>query len=415
MIIVQTLHWIEFAGTEKICVDLCNEFSKEHEGYLLSSKKIKPYLDNNVKFDKECCLDKNVVHSDYVFPPERYTGIHGIDVYDKTFEKIKRYFFASEVRMAAYNLKNKQFSVVEGNIFPTIELHARLARLRANKEFDLLGTNGTLVEEKGVVSFKADMENKLEPINEYPVKPKRKDREGCIIQFESPREINGKVPDGAYIISIDTIRQDGDGGQSLIAIYVLKTKKHAFEIGHDEIVMSYVGRPKYNPIDTSNFILYKMGKYYNAKITHENDAAGKSVRDFFVKNKAFHMLMKPPSNIVDKHISNSKTNQRKSGHSMGSIELVEIGELYTNQWLMEKRGINPHTGLEERNLDLLADKGLLEELIAYNRDRNTDRVSALMGAIIQSKNVFNEYAKKEKESNKVTTWFAERMNPTYKR
>ena len=45
---------------------------------------------------------------------------------------------------------------------------------------------------------------------------------------------------------------------------------------------------------------------------------------------------------------------------------------------------------EERNLDLLADKGLLEELIAYNRDRNTDRVSALMGAIIQSKNVFNE-------------------------
>ena len=49
MIILHTLHWVEFAGTEKVCVDLCNEFSKEHEVYLLSSKKIKPYLDNNVK------------------------------------------------------------------------------------------------------------------------------------------------------------------------------------------------------------------------------------------------------------------------------------------------------------------------------------------------------------------------------
>ena len=320
--------------------------------------------------------------------------------------------FAIEITQYCKTPK-EAFLVLEGNIFPTIELHTRLARLRANKEFDLLGTNGELVEEKGIVRFKVDMENKLEPIVDYDIKPKDKNKEGCIIQFESPRQIGGVVPEGAYIISIDTIRQDGDGGKSLIAIYVLKTKKHAFEIGHDEIVMSYVGRPKYNPIDTSNFILYKMGKYYNAKITHENDAAGKSVRDFFVKNNAFHMLMKPPSNIVDKHISNSKTNQRKTGHSMGSIELVEIGELYLNQWLLEKRGINPHTGQEERNLDLISDKGLLEELIAYNRERNTDRVSALMGAVIQMKNVFNEYVKEEKNKDSVTDWFAERMYPSY--
>ena len=25
---LHTLHWIQFAGTEKVCVDLCNELSK---------------------------------------------------------------------------------------------------------------------------------------------------------------------------------------------------------------------------------------------------------------------------------------------------------------------------------------------------------------------------------------------------
>lgn len=56
MRILQTLHWIQFAGTEKVCVDLCNEMSKEHEVILLSDLKIKKYLNekvNVIKFDFE--------------------------------------------------------------------------------------------------------------------------------------------------------------------------------------------------------------------------------------------------------------------------------------------------------------------------------------------------------------------------
>lgn len=48
MIILQTLHWVQFAGTEKLCVDLCNELSNEHTVYLLTNDKIKPYICNNV-------------------------------------------------------------------------------------------------------------------------------------------------------------------------------------------------------------------------------------------------------------------------------------------------------------------------------------------------------------------------------
>ena len=50
MIILHTLHWIHFAGTEKVCVDLCNELSKEHTIYLLTNEKIRPYINDNVNF-----------------------------------------------------------------------------------------------------------------------------------------------------------------------------------------------------------------------------------------------------------------------------------------------------------------------------------------------------------------------------
>lgn len=50
MIILQTLHWVQFAGTEKVCVDLCNELSKNHTVYLLTNEMIKPYINDNVNF-----------------------------------------------------------------------------------------------------------------------------------------------------------------------------------------------------------------------------------------------------------------------------------------------------------------------------------------------------------------------------
>lgn len=49
MKILHTLQWKTFAGTEKVCTDLCNEMSKNHEIYLLASEKgIQNYISNNV-------------------------------------------------------------------------------------------------------------------------------------------------------------------------------------------------------------------------------------------------------------------------------------------------------------------------------------------------------------------------------
>ncbi|MDA3053864.1 MULTISPECIES: glycosyltransferase [unclassified Campylobacter] len=50
MRILHTLHWVQFAGTERVCVDLCDEISKQNEVILLSNKNIENYISKNVKF-----------------------------------------------------------------------------------------------------------------------------------------------------------------------------------------------------------------------------------------------------------------------------------------------------------------------------------------------------------------------------
>jgi hypothetical protein len=271
---------------------------------------------------------------------------------------------------------SEAFLITSGNVFPVAELSSRLSVLKTPEGQRLAGTNGDLVEKSGVVYFQPDLTGKKEPINRYPTPKSKKNLDGCVVQFEAPLEINGKVPSGAYIISIDPLGIDGAGEESLVAIYCLKTKRYAHLIGHDEIVMSYVGRPAVDPLDATNWILLKMAKYYNAKVTHENDRNGAAIRNFFIQQKEVGRLLRPPADIVEKHVTHSTTNLRKSGHSMGNVKLKELGEIYLKRWLLERRGLNPSNGLEELNLDKINDRGLLEELISYNRDGNFDRCVA---------------------------------------
>jgi len=115
--------------------------------------------------------------------------------------------------------------------------------------------------------------------------------------------------------------------------------------------------------------------------------------------------MKPPASIVEKHIPNSNTLLRKTGHSMSSESMKEIGELYTKKWLLQRRDYNEETGDYDRNLDLLVDRGLIEELIHYRRSINCDRVSALMGIVLQMRHIQNEYINQEKNSRTVADFF----------
>jgi hypothetical protein len=281
------------------------------------------------------------------------------------------------------------FLQLKGNIFPVADLHARFSAINTSRiGFRGIRMPGELVEYNGVVSFKPDLEGKLQPIDTY--KYDGADREGCLLQYEKPLKLNGVIPPGAYIISVDPIGQNTVGGRSLTSIIVMKTNKYHHHMGPAKIVMTYRGRNGVNPQGHVHQMLMKLSKYYNAQITYENDRDG-GIFQYFLRKKAVNRLMSKPFKTVSKYMPNSKTLLREYGHSMATTRHKRIGEDLVLEWLLDEL---PSTVTRDndgnevkiggvRNLDVLEDQALLEELIAYNRDGNFDVVMSLAGAILQ--------------------------------
>ncbi len=284
------------------------------------------------------------------------------------------------------------FMVPDGNIFPTQELYNRLARLKSEDHYKAIGTQGRLFFSDSKlaingVEFAPDF--KLSPIHSFPLKDSD-EREGCIVIYEPPIEVDGQVPPGLYIIGHDPFAVDSEEAESLGATFVLKTTKY-LKHGFNEIVAAYVGRPSGgNSMGQYNLELEKLSHFYgNAKIMFENDRG--SVLDHFTKRKKLHLLADEPGTVLTKLTGKKWQGTRIKGCSMGSEKMKQQGELYVYDWLLQERGKNN----EDRviyNLDLIPDVGLLEELIRYSRDGNYDRVSALFQVVIALEDNYNKYA-----------------------
>ena len=63
-------------------------------------------------------------------------------------------------------------------------------------------------------------------------------------------------------------------------------------------------------------------------------------------------------------------------------KLKDAGEKYLKAWLLTERDTDEF-GKKILNLDTITDIGLLQELIAYNRNGNFDRVMAFMMIMFQ--------------------------------
>lgn len=284
---------------------------------------------------------------------------------------------------------SEAFLVTEGNVFQTAELYARLSKLKSEDTFKYLGQPGELVEIGGNITWVPDLKNKLKPLLNYPLK-QTEDTQGCIVIYEHPIEFKGRIQDDVYVIGHDPWGINAEGGKSLGATYVLKTKKLGLQgFGHDEIVAEYVGRPDPGGMDEYNYNLEKLAVYYNAKINFENDRG--EVRPFFTKRKRLDLLCPPPYTTIQRHLPNSNMAGRKFGYSMGNDQMKQIGEQYLYDWLGERRGVDETTGFELTNIDYINSKPLLEELIAYNRKGNFDRVMALIGCVIRIEEIYNKY------------------------
>jgi hypothetical protein len=301
---------------------------------------------------------------------------------------------------------SEAFLITTGSRFQTEDLVERKTKIATSRGgFEALRMPGELVEISGRIEFipKPNEEPLLNTYNEA-------EREGCFLRYEPPLRLNGSIPEDAYIISVDPVGINTDSGQSLSAIIVFKTRKYEAWLGPEKIVGIYFGRKKLNPQGYVHRLLLKLSKYYNAKITIENDRDG-GIPQYFIRKGEAGRLMGPPITTMEKIMPNSKTSRRPYGHSMSTLRHKQIGEDLLYEWL-DLRGSNItyyddedgektiETGL--RNIDRLEDELLIDQLINYERGGNYDLVMAMMGIVMQLKEWYDPEDSDPYEENSIS-------------
>lgn len=271
------------------------------------------------------------------------------------------------------NVPSEMFLTKSANMFPIPELRNRLTEVVNHKLYEYS-------EKKAVLHFDPNaphgvsmqVDPTLQAISTFPYT--EDNREGCVVIYEQPILVDGRVPEGAYIIGHDPFKDDTETGQSLATVYVMKSNKHFATVGHNEIVASYIGRP-YMGKDAVNEIMYKLSLYYgNAKIYFEN-AVG-NVKDYFEKIRRLDLIATKPITVFNQKAVRATSFVPIYGYPMSNDKIKFQAMQYLRTWLLDDRGDN------KRNLDLITDIGLLQELIAFNMDGNFDRVMGLAGCII---------------------------------
>lgn len=297
------------------------------------------------------------------------------------------------------------FLTKKGNLFPIDSLRKRQVSLESDDNYKLLEKPIELFFDKelpGGVGYKLDLESNLRPLNNFPLTDKQKsNRNGCVVIYEFPIEIDGVVPKDMYLIGHDPYASDDPDGESLGAIYVIKNKKYISK-GYDEIVASFIGRPEQGRW-VVNENLYKLSLFYGGcKIYFENIRG--NTLEYFEKIRRLDLLAAQPETILNKKSATRKSGSTIYGYPMSNDKMKAEGVLYLRDWLVEERG----TGVKGeviRNLDLIPDKALLQELIAFNYTGNFDRVMAFMGCMFGLEESHNRYVRHVDSDTKNTLDF----------
>lgn len=292
---------------------------------------------------------------------------------------------------------SEMFLSKKGNVFPLVELRERLKELRAGNKYHSLATPVELYWDKGVVKYKIDENNVLQPLWDTHSHNMYKNKEGAVLIYEFPKMINGIVPNNMYIIGVDPFKNDEDG-DSLAAVYVMKNYEYALEgHGYSEIVAEYVGRPAFGGRNAINEIIEKLSLFYGATpggIFFENNVG--NIKDYFVKIKKSHLLALEPDYLLTNNTKISLST--KYGVSTSNKIVKEKIIEYLVEWLVEKRELDDD-GRQLRNLDLIPSPGLIEDMIAFSYETNHDRVMGMAMAVIGLRAKYNEFKHQREEAS----------------
>ena len=326
-----------------------------------------------------------------------------------------------EGELMNYPIKpSEMFLTKKGNILPIGELEAQRANVIMDRNRKLYYTVGELIFDSKAprgIRFKADLDCKLKPIMEYPT-PKNQDVEGALIVYEPPIEelVNGKVVvPNIYILGVDPVDADTQGvGLSLTSIHVLKAPRDIQRWGGNELVASFIGRP-YMGRDYSNEIMEKLAMWYGGHDRMISFERGGNVKEYFQKKSKLNLLMTQPKTILS-YKSGETSKVLLYGTPLKSFEQKYEAIAYLRDWLLEEYATKDD-GTIVRNLNLIRDTRLLEEMIAFDFEGNFDSTLAFAECIIGLKEKYNTLRDQAITTNKqdnILTFLNRNMADRYK-
>ena len=326
-----------------------------------------------------------------------------------------------EGELMNYPIKpSEMFLTKKGNILPIGELEEQRANVIMDRNRKLYYTVGELVFDSKFprgIRFRPDLESRLKPVLEYPT-PKNQDTEGALIVYEPPIEemVNGKleVPD-IYIIGVDPVDADTQGtGLSLTGIHVLKSPKYKTKYGGNELVASFIGRP-YMGRDYSNEIIEKLAMWYGNHDRMISFERGGNVKEYFQKKNKLNLLMTQPKTILS-YKAGETSKILLYGTPLKTFEQKYEAIAYLRDWLLEEYSTKDD-GTIVRNLNLIRDTRLLEEMIAFDFEGNFDSTLAFAECIIGLKEKYNHLKDESAEKNKredILTFLNKNLADRYK-
>lgn len=246
-------------------------------------------------------------------------------------------------------------------------------------------------ERKGFdLKFVVDIDLERKAVYKFPHKL-NENLEGCILIYHRPYRKNDRIPDNLYKICVDTYEHDATTGDSIGACYVIEQSNNFTPTRGDLIVASFIGRPDQQEDFNEN--VFNLAVHYNAEVAYENDKPGDLVG--YAKRKKLTQYLADEFELAyDENLKTSEHSKRQFGMSMqGGKEnkRKKQGDIYTKNWIYEKRSTNELTGEVRYNYHTVYDLGLLQEWINYNIDENRDRQSAFrVGMYHQQELLYNE-------------------------
>jgi len=271
-----------------------------------------------------------------------------------------------EQRTAEFPLTPKEAILsVDKNIFPSTAISKQIDRILAEDLASAL-VIGDLEPTRTGIKFIPNFNKK--PIFSYPIG--KEDRDGALWVLESPIRVNGEVPENLYIMAVDPYDKDGKTASvSLGSVYIYKRTSRISSRLNECIVAGFVGRPILQ--DTFNDMIFALAEYYNCKVSFEANRG--NTLEYAKRKRLTHKLSEEPNILKG---SNQDRKIMRYGITM-TENVKRQGEIYIRDWLTTPIDYDMNDNARTP-LHYIYDKGLLQELLAYNSVGNFDRVSALI-------------------------------------